>query len=89
MDSDYIVYLGRETLQVALIVSAPILLTCIVVGIVITLFQAVTSIRDMSLTVVPKLIAVGFVTILTGNWMLELLVKFTNEIFSQIQTIGP
>jgi flagellar biosynthesis protein FliQ len=89
MDSNFIVYLGRQTLEVALIVSAPILLTCIVVGVVITLFQAVTSIRDMSLTVVPKLIAVGFVTILFGNWMLELMVKFTNEIFSHIQNIHP
>jgi flagellar biosynthesis protein FliQ len=89
MDSNFIIYLGRQTLEVALIVSAPILLTCIVIGVVITLFQAVTSIRDMSLTVVPKLIGVGFVTILFGNWMLEQMVKFTNEIFAHIQNIHP
>jgi flagellar biosynthesis protein FliQ len=88
MDSSYVIYLGRQTLEITLLVSAPILLTCIVVGIVITLFQAVTSIRDMSLTVVPKLVAVGFVTLLFGNWMLSLMLKFTNEIFSNIQNIG-
>jgi flagellar biosynthesis protein FliQ len=89
MDSNFILYLGRQTLQTGLLVSAPILLTCIVVGVVITLFQAVTSIRDMSLTVVPKLIAVGFVSLLCGHWMLNTLLKFTIEIFGHIQNVGP
>jgi flagellar biosynthetic protein FliQ len=88
MDSSFVIYLGRQTLEVSLFVAAPILLTCIVVGVVITLFQAVTSIRDMSLTVAPKLVAVGFVTLIFGSWMLGMLLKFTNEIFSYIQTIG-
>lgn len=88
MDSNFIIYLGRETLETALLVSMPILLTCVVVGIVVTLLQAVTSIRDMSLTVVPKLIAVGFVTLLFGNWMLGTLMDFVNTIFGHIQTIG-
>ena len=88
MDSDFVIYLGRQTLEIALIVSTPILLTCMIVGIVVTLLQAVTSIRDMSLTVVPKLIAVGFVTLLFGNWMLSKILAFTTEIFSHIQNIG-
>ncbi len=88
MDSSFVIYLGRQTLETALLVSAPILLTCVIVGVVVTLFQAVTSIRDMSLTVVPKLMAVGFITLLFGNWMLAALLKFTNEIFSHIQNIG-
>lgn len=75
-------------LETALIVSAPILLTCIIVGVVITLFQAVTSIRDMSLTVVPKLIAVGIVAVLTGSWALEKMLRFTNDIFGYIQNVG-
>jgi len=88
MDSSFVIYLGRQTLEIALLVSAPILLTCVIVGVVVTLFQAVTSIRDMSLTVVPKLMAVGFVTLLFGSWMLGTLLKFMNEIFGYIQTIG-
>lgn len=87
MDSSFIIYLGRQTLETALAVSAPILLTCVAVGVLVTLLQAVTSIRDMSLTAVPKLIAVGFVTLLSGNWMLETLIKFMNVIFGHIQTI--
>jgi len=88
MDSNFVIYLGRQTLETTLLVSTPILLTCVVVGVVITLFQAVTSIRDMSLTAVPKLVAVGLVTLLFGSWMLGTLLKFTNEIFGYIQTIG-
>ena len=88
MDSNFIIYLGRQTIETALLVAAPILLTCVIVGVVVTLFQAVTSIRDMSLTVVPKLMAVGFVTLLFGSWMLGTLLKFMNEIFGHIQNIG-
>ena len=88
MDSNFVIYLGRQTLETALLVSTPILLTCVVVGVLVTLLQAVTSIRDMSLTVVPKLIAVGFVTLLFGTWMLGTLLKFMNEIFGHIQSIG-
>ncbi len=88
MDSNFVIYLCRQTLETALLVAAPILLTCVIVGVLVTLLQAVTSIRDMSLTVVPKLMAVGFVTLLFGNWMLGTLLKFTNEIFGHIQSIG-
>ena len=88
MDNSFVVYLGRQTLETALLVAAPVLLTCVVVGVIVTLLQAVTSIRDMSLTVVPKLVAVGFVTLLTGNWMLGTLIKFINQIFSHIQNVG-
>jgi flagellar biosynthetic protein FliQ len=88
MDSSFTLYLGRHTLETALLLSAPILLTCIVVGVVITLLQAVTSIRDMTLTIVPKLVAVGFVTLLVGGWMLEITIRFTAEMFAYIQNIG-
>jgi flagellar biosynthetic protein FliQ len=88
MDSSFALYLGRQTLETALLLSAPILLTCIVVGIVVTLLQAVTSIRDMTLTIVPKLVAVGFITLICGNWMLQLILRFANQVFSHIQNIG-
>jgi len=88
MDSSFTLYLGRHTLETALLLSAPILITCIVVGVVVTLLQAITSIRDMTLTIVPKLIAVGGITLLTGGWMLEITLRFTNEMFAYIQNIG-
>jgi len=88
MDSSFVLYLGRHTLETALLLSAPILLTCMIVGIAITLLQAVTSIRDMTLTIVPKLLAVGAVTLLFGGWTLQVALRFTAEIFAQMQNIG-
>jgi flagellar biosynthetic protein FliQ len=88
MDSSFVLYLGRHTLETALLLAAPILLTCMVVGVVVTLLQAVTSIRDMTLTIVPKLLAVGVVMLIFGSWMLGVILKFTNEIFGHVQNIG-
>ena len=87
MDSSFILYLGRHTLETALLLSAPILLTCMVVGVTMTLFQAVTSIRDMTLTIVPKLLAVGAVVLICGGWLLEVMLRFTNEMFGHIRNI--
>ena len=87
MDTGWVLYLGKHTLETALLVSAPILLVCMGVGIAISLFQAVTSLKDMTLTMVPKLIAVGATSLLFGNWMLQVIMKFTIEIFAQIENI--
>jgi flagellar biosynthetic protein FliQ len=88
MDDSFALYLGRHTLETALMLSAPVLIACIVVGLVITILQAVTSIRDMTLTVVPKLLAVGVVMLIYGSWTLQVLLSFTSEIFSHIQNMG-
>ena len=88
MDSSFVLFFGRRTLETALFLAAPIMVTCIVVGVVVTLLQAVTSIRDMTLTIVPKLLAVGIVTLFCGGWMLQLVLRFANEIFGHIQNIG-
>ena len=87
MDSNFALYLGRHTLETALMIAAPVLLTCMTVGVLVTLLQAVTSIRDMSLTIVPKLLSVGFVLLVFGGWMLQVLLKFTSEMFSQVQNV--
>jgi flagellar biosynthetic protein FliQ len=88
MYSSFILYLGRHTLETALLLAAPILLTCMVVGITMTLFQAVTSIRDMTLTIVPKLLAVGAVILISGGWLMEVVLRFTNEMFGHIRNIA-
>ena len=88
MDSNFVLYLSRCTLETVFLLSAPILLTCIIVGVVVTLLQAVTSIRDMTLSIVPKLLSVGIVVLLCGGWILDVVLRFTNEIFGHIQNIG-
>ena len=88
MEGGFALYLGRHTLETALVLAAPILLTCMVVGVTVTLLQAVTSIRDMTLTIIPKLLAVGIVIMLFSSWMLQVILRFSNEIFGYIQNAG-
>ncbi len=88
MDINLILYLGRYTLETALMIAAPMLGICMIVGITVTLFQAVTSIRDMTLTIVPKLLAMSLASLIFGNWMMQNIMKFTVEIFNIIKSYG-
>ena len=88
MDTSYILYLGRHTLETALLLAAPILLACMISGLLVSIFQTVTSLKDMTLTMVPKLISVGITALVFGNWMLQVIMRFTHEIFNQIQAYG-
>jgi flagellar biosynthetic protein FliQ len=88
MDSSFALYLGRHTLETALWLATPVLVACLVVGIAVTLFQAVTSMRDMTLAIIPKLLALGLATLLFSSWMLQVTLRFTVEIFAYIQNMG-
>ena len=88
MDATYVLYLGRHTLETALLVASPLLLVSIICGLVVSLFQAVTSLKDMTMTLVPKLLAMGITSLIFGNWMLQMIMKFTLEVFAQIQSYG-
>ena len=68
MDTNLVIYLGKHTLETALLLAAPILLVCMFSGLIVSLFQTVTSLRDMTLTIVPKLLAVGITALIFGNW---------------------
>ena len=88
MDTNYVLYLGRHTLETALLLAAPILLGCMISGLAVSVFQTVTSLKDMTLTIVPKLVVVGVTLLVFGNWMLQVVMQFTHEIFNQIQSYG-
>lgn len=79
--------LGRQAMTVALQVSLPILLFGLVTGIVVSVFQAVTQIQEMTLTFVPKMIAVSVAMLLFGAWMLDQLVGFTQSSFTRIPPV--
>jgi flagellar biosynthesis protein FliQ len=81
MSEKAILDLGKEAITVALLVIGPTLLISMVIGVMISLFQAVTQINDMTLTIVPKLLAVAFLLMTMGGWMLAVLMDFTNRIF--------
>jgi flagellar biosynthetic protein FliQ len=88
MDGNFVLYLGRHMLETALLVSAPLLIVCLVVGMAVSILQAVTSIKDMTLTIIPKLVAMAVATLVFGGWMLEVLLKFTTEMFAVMQGLG-
>jgi flagellar biosynthesis protein FliQ len=81
MDADTAMRLLAEALLAAVKVSAPFLLATLVVGLVISVLQVVTQIQEMTLTFVPKLIAVGLVCLLLGGWMLSVMVELAQHMF--------
>lgn len=77
----------KDAIQTGLMTAAPILLVSIVVGLLISIFQATTQIQEQTLTFVPKLIAVAVIGVMTGSWMLHNLTGFTTRIFELIANI--
>ncbi|HOE65725.1 MAG TPA: flagellar biosynthesis protein FliQ [Candidatus Hydrogenedentes bacterium] len=81
MTQDAIIFLGRDALEVTLLASAPMLLSGMLVGLVISVFQSVTQIQEITLTFVPKIIVVIVSFILFLPWMLSLLLGFVQPLF--------
>ena len=84
MNSDVALYWLQESLRLAVLVAAPLLGTALAVGLVISLIQAVTSIQEMTLSSIPKMLAVAAVLLLMAPWMLEHLTDFTAHVFAAI-----
>ena len=80
--------LARESLYVAALIAAPLLGVTLVIGIVVSIVQAVTQVNEMTLTFVPKFIGVAVVMLLLGPWMLEVVVGFTATIFADLGSYG-
>jgi len=87
MSPDSVIQLGSESVKMVLFISLPMLIVALVVGIAISLFQAVTQIQEMTLTFVPKIIAVFAAIIVAAPWMTEKLISLTRDIFNMIPTI--
>lgn len=86
MSLDFIVGIMAETIWVTLLVSAPVLIVGLVVGVVISLFQAVTQVQEMTLVFVPKIVACLVTLVAALPWMINLLVSFTHNLFINIPT---
>lgn len=78
----------KDTLITAAKVSAPILITVLVLGLIISVLQATTQIQEQTLTFVPKLIGAAVVGIFAGPWMLQTIMAFTNRIFELITKVS-
>lgn len=84
MSEALIIDIGRDAVLTALLISAPALIIGMVVGLVISIFQATTQIQEQTLSFIPKILAIFFTLILCGPWMLRVLVDFTTELFSYL-----
>lgn len=84
MNQDQVVKLAMDALMLALKVGLPLLLAGLVVGLIISVFQAVTQIQEMTLSFIPKLLAVAVVLIVAGPWMLDQMVGYTTDLYRSI-----
>ncbi|MGR4869621.1 flagellar biosynthesis protein FliQ [Variovorax sp. LARHSF232] len=89
MTPESVMTLGSQAMQVTLLLGAPLLLVALVVGLVISIFQAATQINEATLSFIPKLLAVFVTLVLAGPWMLAQLLDYMRQLFSSIpQLIG-
>ncbi|MAA76348.1 MAG: flagellar biosynthetic protein FliQ [Salinisphaeraceae bacterium] len=84
MSPDFVITLGEDALQLSLLLGAPLLGTALVVGLLIGIFQAATQINEMTLSFIPKLLAMALALGVSGPWMLRLLIDYTQQLVLSI-----
>lgn len=88
MDQSQIMEIGAKTMWVTLQISLPILGVSLVVGLLVSIFQAVTQLQEPTLTFIPKILAVVVVIVVAGPWMMNTMLGFTIELWSGIPSVG-
>jgi flagellar biosynthetic protein FliQ len=89
MTSEMVMELVYRMMTLATVVSAPMLIVGIIVGLIVAIFMAATQIQEASLNFVPKLVAIGFMMMLVGPWMLDTMVVFTVDLFTELADLAP
>jgi flagellar biosynthetic protein FliQ len=84
MTEAYVLTLAKNAVTVMLILSGPVLLVSLIVGSLISLIQAATQINEVTLTFIPKIVAIGAVLAFLGSWMLQTLITFTTTLFTSL-----
>jgi flagellar biosynthesis protein FliQ len=87
VNQDVVINVGMQAMQLAFKVSMPLLLVGLVVGLLVSVFQAVTQIQEQTLTFIPKILAMGVVLVVAGPWMLSEVVTYTQQLYSSIPTM--
>ncbi len=87
MNADAVISIVRQALEVAMLVAGPLLLASLVMGLLVSIFQAATQINEMTLTFIPKLLVMFVVLVLTGPWAVQLLVDYVVRLFGSIPTL--
>jgi flagellar biosynthetic protein FliQ len=84
MNEDIVLSLGREAIMTTVMLAAPLLLSALVVGLVVSIIQAVTQINESTLTFIPKMLAIVVVMIVMAPWMTQILTSYTTELFTSL-----
>jgi flagellar biosynthesis protein FliQ len=84
MTADFIVGITKEALQITLMLAAPVLGVGLVLGLLVSIFQAMTQLQEMTLTFIPKFLGVSLALVILAPWMLELLVSYTTTLIENI-----
>ena len=87
MDQDTVVNLASQAMRLAFEVAGPMLLGAMVVGLVVSILQAVTQVQEQSLTLIPKIAALAGIVVVLGPWMLNQLVAYTSNLYSAIPSL--
>jgi flagellar biosynthetic protein FliQ len=88
MTSGFVVTFFTEAIQMAGMLSLPALMLGLVVGLLVSIFQAVTQIQEQTLALIPKIIAIVFALMVFGGWMLSQMVSYTQRVFAQMVVVG-
>jgi len=84
MTPDFVVGFGKEAVWVTLLIAGPMLLAGLIVGLIVSIFQAVTQVHEMTLTFIPKILAVMIALVVFFPWMMRVLLNFTEKLFVNI-----
>lgn len=84
MTPESVMTIGQQALQLTLMVSAPLLLTALIIGLIVSIFQAATQINEMTLSFIPKLVGMFGVLIVSGPWMIGILLDYMTRLYSSI-----
>ena len=87
MTTQFVISLGREAIMTTLMVSAPMLAFGLIIGLVVSILQAVTQVHEMTLTFIPKIIAVAVALLIFLPWMVNVIVGFTARLFASIPAL--
>ena len=87
MTPEFVITVGREAMRAAFFIAAPPLMAALVVGLVVSIFQAVTQIQEMTLAIIPKMVAVLVALMISFPWLLEFLTTYTTNVFRLVPTV--
>jgi flagellar biosynthetic protein FliQ len=86
MTEELIIKLGQDALKTTALIAGPMLLATLVIGLMVSVFQALTQINEATLTFIPKMIVVSLIIVLAGPWMLDVLSSYTINLFESVAT---